>query len=66
MQAHRMIRIVEKVRFYKNKEYTDLLAIQDTAKEVQNLKLKRNSGDRKFLWEVRALEKWQERFLGKI
>ena len=26
--------------FYKNKEYTDLLAIQDTAKEVQNLKQK--------------------------
>ena len=24
----------------KNKEYTDLLAIQDTAKEVQNLKQK--------------------------
>ncbi len=41
-----MIRIVEKVLF-KNKEYTDLLAIQDTAKEVQNLKQK-NSGDRNF------------------
>ena len=26
--------------FYKNKEYTDLLAIEDTAKEVQNLKQK--------------------------
>ena len=26
--------------YYKNKEYTDLLAIQDTAKEVQNLKQK--------------------------
>ena len=31
---------MEKVLFYKNKEYTDLLAIQDTAKEVQNLKQK--------------------------
>lgn len=51
--------------FYKNKEYTDLLAIQDTAKEVQNLKQKGIQVIGIFMGSARAGEV-AGRFLGKI
>ena len=48
--------------FYTNKEYTDQPAIEDTAREVQRLKEKRNPGHRNLHGKCKNPERRQERY----